>query len=246
VFRRPSFPILAAVLYFALSEPSAAIAKGKPELALQYDFLSGEGPQISDGSGRKHVGNLQDGEIVYGRNKYAVKLHGNGMILMAELPKTLNPASRALTVGAFCQPLRPDGVVVAMGDKTNGFSLYLKGGVPQFAVRSNGALSKVVAREPVVINQWVHLAGAIDPRGKLLLLVNGWPAASEQGKLIAGSPTEAFSVGADPGSPVGDYTAPHHWDGLIQDVRLYWDILERTDRDQWQDWADLPGCGCKK
>ena len=225
---------------------TASRGKGKIELALQYDFLPSEAAQISDGSGKKHAGRLQNGAIVEGRNRNAIRFDGTGTIVMGDVPASLNPASRALTVGAFCQPAGPDGVLVAMGDKSNGFSLYLKAGVPHFAVRSDGRLSQAAARAPVVLNQWIHLAGALDPQGKTLLIVNGWTVASEPGKLIAKQPAEPLNVGADLGSPVGQYAGPQHWQGLVQDVRLYWSVLERSDRDQWQDWADLPGCGCKK
>jgi hypothetical protein len=221
--------------------------KAKLEPALQYDFVIGQGPKISDASGKKHNGLLKNGEIVFGHIKNAVKLDGNGMISIAPLPATLDPALRSLTVGAFCQPASPDGVIVAMGDKTNGFSLYLKEGVPHFVVRANGELFKVAAPEPVIMEQWVHLAGTIDAQGKMSLIVDGWPVAASQGKLIPQKPSGGFSIGADSSSAVGEYTSPLCWHGLLQDARLYWGVADRTeDRDLWGDWANLPGCGCKK
>ena len=34
---------------------------------------------------------------------------------------------------------------------------------------------------------------------------------------------------------------------LLQDVRLYWGFMNRDDhREEWGEWADLPGCGCKR
>jgi hypothetical protein len=227
--------------------PNRNGSTSKPELVLQYDFLPDQVTKVIDFSSKKHNGTLQNGEIVEGRRKNAIKFDGKGMISVANVPETLNPASRPLTVGAFCKPSSPDGVVVAMGDKANGFSLYLKEGVPQFAIRSNGELSKVAAREPVVMDQWVHLAGAIDAKGKMWLIVNGWPGTSVEGKLIPQKPAEPFSVGADVGSLVGEYTTPLPWHGLVQDIRLYWGFMDRNgNRDEWGDWADLPGCGCKK
>ena len=119
--------------------------------------------------------------------------------------------------------------------------------MPHFAVRSSGTLFTIAASTPVVAEQGVHLAGAIDSEGMFWLLVNGWPVASAQGQLIGETPSEPFSVGADEGLPVGEYAAPLHWTGLVQDVRLYWGYLERSaNLEAWQDWADLPGCGCKK
>jgi hypothetical protein len=244
-------PILAAAFVAAwpirtVSAGDAASRGKKLELVLQYDFLPDQ-LKVADASGKKHDGAVQDGEIVYGRRKHAVKLDGKGMVAMTAVPDTLNPQSQAMTVGAFCQPSAPDGVVAAMGDKSNGFCLYLEAGVPQFAVRAQGELCKIAAREPVVLDQWVHLAGMIDAKGQLSLVVNGWPVATAQGKLIPQKPAKPFCAGADPGSPVGDYAAPLAWHGLLQDIRLYWGVAERNaNRELWQDWADLPGCGCVK
>lgn len=231
----------------AADRASRNATKTPVELALQYDFLADQVSEVSDFSGKKHDGTLRDGEIVYGRRKNAVKFDGKGFIFQESVPDTLNPKARPLTVGAFCQPTAPDGVLVAMGDKTNGFSLYLKDSVPHFVVRADGGLFTVAAEDPVAMNQWVHLAGAVDATGKVWLIVNGWPGNSVDGKLIPQKPTEPLSVGADPGSPVGEYTTPLPWHGLVQDIRLYWGFMDRNDnRDQWGDWADLPGCGCKK
>lgn len=216
-------------------------------LALHYEFLGDQLPRIEDLSGNEHHGLLDSGEIVYGRRKNAVKLEGKGRVVVRGVPDSLNPASRSLTVGAFCQPAALDGVLVAMGDKVNGFSLYVKDGVPHFAVRAQGELFAVAAREPIALGQWIHLAGAIDAKGELWLITNGWPGASAAGRLIPAKPAESLCVGADPGSPVGEYPAPSPWQGLVQDVRLYWGFMNRNDyREEWGEWADLPGCGCKR
>jgi len=198
---------------------------------------------VSDASGKNHSGTIHHGEIVYGRNKNAVQLDGDGWITMANVPASLNLKSQPFTVGAFCQPMAADGVLVTMGDKTNGFSLYLRNGVPHFVVRSNGELMQVAADEPVIMNQWIHLAGAVDNQGKLWLIVNMWPTAETSGKLIAESPSKPFCVGADIDSPVGDYSTPMRWKGLIQDIRLYRGFMDRNEyREQWQDWSARPNC----
>jgi hypothetical protein len=216
-----------------------------PKIALHYDFFLSEGVRMSDASGNKHDGTLRNGEVVYGRRKNAVKLDGKGMILAAT-PESLNPASRPFTVGALCQPAAADGVIASMGDHSNGFSLYLKGGIPQFAVRTNGRLITVSDIDPLPMDQWVHLAGAIDAKGTLWLIVNSWPVAHVKGELIRNKPSEPFCVGADPGSPVGEKTTSQNWRGLLQDVRLYWGFMDPEEhRDTLKDWGDMPGCGCK-
>ena len=129
----------------------------------------------------------------------------------------------------------------------DGFSLYLKEGVPHFAVRSHGELASVADDDLVVLEQWVHLLGAVGSDGQLQLLVNGWPVAKAQGKLIAGTPEKPLCIGADFGGPIGDYKGPLNWRGLLEDVRLYWGVMDRNEhRDELGDWADLPGCGCRK
>lgn len=240
--------VASGVLWLALpAEAGQSAGRGpKPELVLQYDFPPDQVVKVSDLSGKEHDGMLRDGRIVEGRRKNAVEFDGRGSITVSGTLDSLNPGSHCFTVGAFCRPMAADGVIAAMGDKADGFSLYLKGGLPQFALRSNGELSKATATEPVVLGQWVHVAGAIDPKGKLSVIINGWPVAGAPGKLMPRKPAGAFTVGADPGL-TGDYTTQQHWRGLLQDIRVYWGVLERDEnRNQWQDWADLPGCGCRK
>ncbi|MFA6107861.1 MAG: LamG domain-containing protein [Candidatus Latescibacterota bacterium] len=230
------------------AQPAGPTAGGKePDLAFQYDFAVVEDGRTSDASGNDHDGQIVEAKIVEGRLKNAVEFGGRGAVRMTGVPATIDPKSHALTVGAFCRPAALDGVLLAMGDSTDGFSLYLKAGVPRFAVRTGGQLFTAAACEPVVADQWVHLAGVINADGTLRLVVNGWPTASAPGRLIADTPSEPFAVGADEGLPVGDYAAPLHWTGLVQDVRLYWGYLDRTEGlYAWQTWADLPGCACRK
>ena len=119
--------------------------------------------------------------------------------------------------------------------------------MPHFAVRVKGALHEAVAPEPVVLDQWFHVAGVIDPRGGLTLLLDTWPAVQSQGSLLARVSAEPLTVGADTGSFVGGYSSPLHWRGLLQDVRLYRGVVSREEnRDLLGEWANRPGCGCRK
>lgn len=239
--------ILLLLLVPGVPAAAADIGGAEPELALLYDFQAVEGTQVPDGSGHGHTGALEAGEIVSGRNKPAVQFAGKGLVTMAQVSGGLDLASRALTVGAMCKPTAPDGVIVSMGDTRDGFSLYLQGGAPHFAVRENGALHEVVASDPVDLDQWVHVAGVIDGKGELALLVDAWRVARAQGSLLAHTPGEPLSVGADAGSFVGEYSTPLYWQGLLQDVRLYWGAVSReANRDLLAEWANRPGCGVHK
>ncbi len=243
--------VLCALSLAALS--SLALAYGpeaqepEPPLGLHFDFQTVDGPVVTDGTRSAHTARIEAGTIVPGRRKPAVQLAGQGQVAMADVPKDLDPTGRAFTVGAMCKPAADDGVILSMGDASEGFSLYLQRGVPQFAVRFGGVLRKVAAADPVSLDQWVHLAGVVSPSGELSLLVNTSPAGKAAGSLLAHAPAEPFAIGADPGVPVGDYSGPLRWTGLIQDVRLYWGVMSReTTREPLGDWADRPGCGCRK
>ena len=95
-----------------------------------------------------------------------------------------------------------------MGDAEDGFSLCLQAGVPHFAVRVKGALHEAVAPEAVVLDRWFHVAGVIDPKGGLTLLLDTWPAVQSPGSLLARASGEPLTVGADTGSFVGGYSSP--------------------------------------
>jgi hypothetical protein len=220
----------------------------EPQLALQYDFFDVAGARVPDGSGNGNAGTLVSGVIVSGRRKPAVQLDGTGVVASDAAGHGLDLAGRAITVGAMCKPAAPDGVVASMGDATDGFSLYLKDGRPRFAVRSNGELREVADTEPLDLGQWVHLAGVIGANGELSLLVNAFPVAKGTDPSFLGrTPAGRFAVGADAGTPVGSHREALHWRGLLEDVRLYRGAVSRdAHRDLLGDWANRPGCGCRK
>jgi hypothetical protein len=135
-----------------------------------------------------------------------------------------------------------------MGDATDGFSLYLKDGIPHFAVRTKGQLHEVEDAEPLELDRWVHLAGVIDASGEIALLVNAFPVAKAAGPgRLARMPVGPLLVGAEGESAVGAHPAPARWQGLLEDVRVYEGAVSRDlHRDLLGDWANRPGCGCKK
>lgn len=232
--------------------PLAVLAAGdgapEPQLALQYDFFDVTGARVPDGSGNGNAGTIVAGVIVPGRRKPAVRLDGTGAVVSDTPGHGLDLAGRAITVGAMCRPAAPDGVIASMADATDGFSLYLKDGLPRFAVRSGGVLREVADTEPLDPGQWVHLAGVIGPNGELSLLVNAFPVAKgTEPSFLGHTPAGRFTVGAEAETPAGSNPEALRWRGLLEDVRVYAGAVSRdTHRDLLGDWANRPGCGCKK
>ena len=143
--------------------------------------------------------------------------------------KSLNPAKSAWSAEAWVKAEKPDGVVLARGGESHGYSIYLKGGRPHFAVRISGKMFGVNASDDVV-GQWTHLAGVLTADKQLKLYVDGKLAASgKAGGLIASDPNDAMGVGAETHSTVADYAEPFGLTGAIDDVRLYRGALSADD-----------------
>jgi len=145
----------------------------------------------------------------------------------------LDSSLKPLTVGAWCKPDAAEGVVISQGGGSHGFSLYLKDGLPQFALRSKGSLAIVSAKEKVPLGEWVHLVGALNARGEIHLRVNSKSVGMAKSGPIAAKPFDRMEVGDDSSNRVAEYGAATAWRGLIEDVRVYWGELEAEKIEAW-------------
>ncbi|MFO7973347.1 MAG: sulfatase-like hydrolase/transferase [Candidatus Hydrogenedentota bacterium] len=204
------------------------------ELALAYDFERVENGRVPDVSGNNRNGLLHQGRIIDTPHGKALALDGSGQVNVPDPDQDFSPAMRALTVGGWCRPEAPDGVVVSFGGQTNGFSLYLREGHPHFAIRSQNILCLVRSSELIEPDKDVHLAGVLTQDLVLRLYVNGNIAGEAKAEgFIVQPPNEGLTVGGDPGTPVGHYKKGPAWSGLIHSLRLYWGALPPEDLVQW-------------
>ena len=149
------------------------------------------------------------------------------------LPKDLDPSAKPLTVGAWCTPESGDGVLIAQGGASTGYSLYLAGGKARFAIRSGGTLKEVTSAEKIETGKRVHIAGTLAANGKLALLVNGSTVAQGAGHLLPSKPFDGLSVGDDRESLVADYAASTKFKGSLEDIRIYWGVLDSKALKAW-------------
>lgn len=203
------------------------------ELVWQPDFAAIQDGKVPDASGRGHTATATQVQTVPGRKATALKLDGQGQLTLNPAPATLVPVEKGFTVGAWCQPEKADGVLVSLGGVRHGFSLYLREGRPHFALRSAGRLFTVAAKQKVPLNTWTHLAVRLQPTATLQVLVHAEPVGSTTASALVAVPAEGLTVGADPGSAVGDYAGPLPWAGLIEDLRLYWGQLDTAALETW-------------
>ncbi len=113
-----------------------------------------------------------------------------------------------------------DGVVVAQGGGSEGFSLFAKDGKLCFAMRRGGKLATLVAPEPLGRGP-VRVEAELATDGRATLTVNGKVAASGAGfGPLNHTPQDGLQVGRDSGGAVGDYKAPFAFTGRIGAVRI--------------------------
>jgi len=99
--------------------------------------------------------------------------------------------------------------------------LVLRGGKPQFLVRSRDNLASAVAKVET-IGRWAHIAGVLNADKSMQLYVNGKLAAeAKSANLIPTDPAQGLEVGADDATAVGDYKSPLGFTGMIDEVRVY-------------------------
>ncbi len=149
------------------------------------------------------------------------KKGGGASMIRFGKPAGLNPANQAITVEAWIQADRPDGVIVARGGPAAGYALAIKGGKPRFLVRSKDALSAAVSKVETV-GRWTHLAGVLTKDKELKLYINGrLDAEAKTASLIPVDPAQGLEIGADDQTAVGAYKGNGGFTGMIDEVRVY-------------------------
>ncbi len=150
---------------------------------------------------------------------------------VVRVPKSpsLNPAEKPLTVEAWVFAERPTGVIVAHGGSARGYVLYLVGGRPHWAVRTQGQLAELGGPARIT-GKWTHLAATLGPDGSMQLYVDGKLVAEGKSPgLLDGNPQEGLEIALDDGSKVGPYSGSYGFTGLIDELRIYHRVLEATE-----------------
>ncbi len=146
----------------------------------------------------------------------------------AQFPKTpsLDPTDKPLTLEAWVTTTKTEGVIVARGGPTTGYSLLIQDGQPTFLIRSNDALSELKA-EKRIVGGWHHVVGMLTPEKEMRIYVDGERLATgtSQG-FVSGDPAQPMEVGADAGTAVGNYESPNNFTGIIDEVRVYFESFD--------------------
>jgi arylsulfatase len=128
-----------------------------------------------------------------------------------------------------------EGVLIAHGDATSGYSLYLKEGRLHHTLNIGGALATVSSNE-VVAPGHRRLGAHVrqGPEGRCFTLaIDGRRVGSLVTRLgfLTLVSWSGLDVGRDRGSPVGPYTAPFTFTGTLRKVSVVMDEAQALDGD---------------
>jgi arylsulfatase A-like enzyme len=190
----------------AASEPSKA-----KELAAKWDAYAARANVLPLGTWHKE--NPDQGPL---SDQKRFELKAGDHLARTKAPAILG---RPFTIQATFEVSadHPDGVIVAQGGTAQGFSLFLKGGQPHFAIRSADALYEIEG--PKLAFSEHTMTAKLYANGNLSLVVDGQPATKPvPGKLLTRMPGEALDVGRDLSTAVGAYSTPFAYPGKIKAV----------------------------
>ena len=182
---------------------------------LSLDFSKGDSADLS---GQRNNGVLHGGRFVDDAGRKALRL-GNGDYVEVAHSSTLNPGMISWTIEARVNAETPDGIIMAQGGESHGYSLYLRKGAPCFAVRIEEIVTEIAGKD--AIKGWTRLTGALTKDG-MKLHVDGKPVASQSGAgMLPVNPAEGLQIGNDTGTLVGSYAKATPFTGLMDYVRIW-------------------------
>ncbi|MBI3516636.1 MAG: arylsulfatase, partial [Proteobacteria bacterium] len=166
---------------------------------------------------------------------------------MGHVPSEVAPdvRTRSYLIEAFVELTGGDsGVLIAHGDMTTGYSLYVQDGRlvhdwnvggEHVIVRSDTAIPAAGAHRLGVRVR--RLAAVEQPTtavtSEITLVIDGAPASRVETKLgfAGGVSWSGLDIGRDPGSPVSYYEAPFAFTGRLLRVEVTMDVNQRLDGD---------------
>ena len=113
-----------------------------------------------------------------------------------------------------------DGVLIAQGGASNGFSLWIKEHVVHWTVTRNDTSSTVTAKDKLKSGQ-ATLVVQQNKTGNVILYLNGSEIATGiVGGAFPSQPFDSLSVGQDSGSLVGPYETDMRYTDQVGPVEI--------------------------
>ena len=127
-------------------------------------------------------------------------------------------AQRGFTVSAKFTAEGSEGVVVAQGGTSRGYTLFLKDGKLTFLVRTSSDVATSIATPEKITGSHTALA-RFESDGKLTLKLDDETVGSTKAPgLISAMPVDGLEVGSDAAGHVGPYASDNKFQGSINSV----------------------------
>ena len=123
---------------------------------------------------------------------------------------------RSLQIKGTIRSRSPSGVVLAHGGNRAGYSVYLKEGHLCFATCVNK--KRTVVQSSSAITGAVSFEANWNSKGEVFLKVNGKLVEKAEAGIINHEPGDSIQIGADLIQPVGDYSTPNHFSGIVENL----------------------------
>ena len=126
---------------------------------------------------------------------------------------------RGFTIHAKFDAEGSNGVIVAQGGTSRGYTLFLQDGKLTFLVREASETHRVSTSEKIA---GAHTAGArLEADGKMTLLVDDMPPITGKAPgLIKTMPVDGLEVGLDAAGVVGPYSGENKFEGTVESVTI--------------------------
>ncbi len=228
--------IIAAILTAPFARPlpvrAATLTKAPSNLGLvgYWPLDDASGVIASDSSGNGNTGTITGASWASGKRGKALDFNGTDQHVSVTASSVLNPTT-ALTVSAWIKPDAVDnewGPVVESGGNLNSgtgyfFGYYTASNSFIFEV-GDGSYDSVSVLLPV--GQWYHVVGTYSASGNLYLYVNGVQVGTHSHTVASISyDSNPFTIG----KLAYCCATGHHFDGQIDDVRVYNRALSAAD-----------------
>lgn len=157
---------------------------------------------------------------------------------MGHLPTDVAPdvRGRSYRVVAHVAPVEPgtEGVLLAHGDDTSGYCLYVRDGNLVHDINIGGTHHVVTSEGPIeagATTLGIEVDRSGDGPGRFTLLVDDRPVGSAEyaARFITTVSWEGLDIGCDRLSPVGNYEAPFVYTGRLFRVEVELDTNQNLD-----------------
>ncbi len=145
-----------------------------------------------------------------------LQLDGNSWLDLPAFRAPKVAGGRSLQVKGTLLPKSPSGVVFAHGGNRAGYSVYLDKGHLCFATCANKI--RTVIRSSAAVTGSTSFEAKWNSNGEMFLKVNGKLAGKEEAGIIYHEPGDSIQIGADLIQPVGNYSTPNNFSGIIENL----------------------------